>query len=163
MYAFSMAESLKGSLRWAVVDDYEIAYCQSRVAALEAVSDGSERRVLEAVRAPAIDEEDTMDVDDEGASPSRRLFCALIDGAAEARSHRSVFVGRPQLKDIKQQLDKRGFRTEFVEGVLVVNELVRVRKAGADASNVPQLVVEGGMCADYYAVRDIVYGRFQVI
>ncbi len=66
MYAFAMAESLKGVLRWAVVDDYEIAYCQSRVAALEATPDGSERRVLAAVRAPDIDEEETMDLDDEG-------------------------------------------------------------------------------------------------
>lgn len=154
MYGFAMDAALKGSLRWAVADDYEIAYCQARVGAIETV-DGSERRVL---TAPSGLSDDPWDVDmTEGDGPSDETRAMREE---EARSHRSVFVGRPQLKDIKSALDKKGFRAEFQQGVLVVNDVVTVRKDAPDASGVPVLRVEGGFCPDYFAVRDVVYGKF---
>jgi hypothetical protein len=39
----------KGTLRWAVLDDYEVAYCQARVSNIERTVEGNERRVLTAL------------------------------------------------------------------------------------------------------------------
>ena len=81
----------------------------------------------------------------------------------EAMSHRSLFIGRPALKDIKSALDKQGFRSEFQQGVLIVNDVVTVRKEGQDAKGTPILRVDGGFSADFFAVREIVFSKFQVL
>jgi hypothetical protein len=61
---------------------------------------------------------------DEGAAEERPLGKEADEEEEALSSHRSLFVGRPALKDIKAVLDKKGYRSEFVQGVLVVNDLV---------------------------------------
>ncbi len=138
IYAAWLKDLLRASLRWQVLDDFEISYVNSRVEGVE-VQDKQERRVL----GPIEEVEDG-------------------DGTDDTTTHRTIFVGQPALKDIKSVLDKAGYRCEFDQGTLVVNECVVVRKEVQTGGNTV-LRVEGGFTADFFDVRNIVYGQFKML
>lgn len=173
IFGFATSEALKGSLRWAVVDDHEVAFLQGRVHDIVSTTEGHEYRVLTSARTAGAADDDGLDYLSAATSTTASTAGAndvppdanqiMQEEEEEAMSHRSLFIGRPALKDIKSALDKQGFRSEFQQGVLIVNDVVTVRKEGQDAKGTPILRVDGGFSADFFAVREIVFSKFQVL
>ena len=69
-----------------------------------------------------------------------------------------VSQGEVRLAELKQLLSRAGEQTEFVDGALVVNSTVRVRKDGAQ-----RLLIEGAYGEDYLRVRELLYGQVEAI
>ena len=69
-----------------------------------------------------------------------------------------VSQGEVRLAELKQLLSRAGEQTEFVDGALVVNSTVKVRKDGAQ-----RLLIEGAYGEDYLRVRELLYGQVQAI
>ncbi|KAG4303863.1 hypothetical protein PORY_002717 [Pneumocystis oryctolagi] len=64
-----------------------------------------------------------------------------------------LFVGDVKLTQVKQSLQERGHIAELIgEGILLCDGLVTVKKIGGG-----KVVLEGGVCQEYYDVRKIVY------
>ena len=81
-------------------------------------------------------------------------------GAApeEAGSVRFISQGEVKLNELKQLLTRRGEHAEFVDGALVVNATVRVRKDGSQ-----KLFLEGAYGEDYLRVRELLYSQVEAI
>ena len=62
------------------------------------------------------------------------------------------------MAELKQLLGRTGDHTEFVEGALVINRTVSVRKDGAQ-----RLLLEGAFGEDYLRVRDLLYRQVKAI
>ena len=73
----------------------------------------------------------------------------------------SVFVGTLALPDVKVALDRAGVKATFKDGRLVCGAggRVVVRREGKGE----RFVVEGGLCREYFVVRDLLYGSFSII
>ena len=67
--------------------------------------------------------------------------------------------GRLTFDVLKQQLAKAGHRAEFVDGALVVNTSVRVRKDGVHG----RFLIEGAYGEDYLRVRELLYGQVEAL
>ena len=100
-----------------------------------------------------IDSNKTNNNDDDADDDDNDNFVSAMD-------HQSIFIGQPALKDVKAQLDKKGYSARFDSGTLIVNDVISIRKDGTDEQGVPILRVEGAFCDDYFAIRDLVYGNF---
>jgi hypothetical protein len=88
IYSAWLRDLLRASLRWQVLNDFEIAFVNSRVEGVE-VQDRQERRILGPVTGAAKEEEN------DGVEPM------AIDDAEETdetQTHRTIFVGQPALK-----------------------------------------------------------------
>lgn len=72
----------------------------------------------------------------------------------------AVFLGNLTLKDLASVLIKKGFKAEFYkDGVLVCCDgLVHLKKA----SNT-QIVIEGAFTEEYFQIRDILYGLYEIL
>ncbi|KAI9487623.1 MAG: beta-lactamase-like protein [Benjaminiella poitrasii] len=71
----------------------------------------------------------------------------------------SVFVGDVRLSEFRKVLQAEGIQAEFKgEGILVCNDHVAVRKTGTG-----QLLVEGGVSADYYKIRSLLYSQHAIV
>ena len=81
-------------------------------------------------------------------------------GAApeEPGSVRFISQGEVKLNELKQLLTRRGEHAEFVDGALVVNATVRVRKDGSQ-----KLFLEGAYGEDYLRVRELLYSQVEAI
>jgi len=79
--------------------------------------------------------------------------------------HSSVFVGDVKLTDFKELLSNAGYRTEFAgAGALVCNNVVMLRKEILDtASGRSKVTLTGTLCADYFAIRDLLYNQLHLI
>jgi len=66
--------------------------------------------------------------------------------------------GDLKLAEFKQLLSRSGFQAEFMDGALMVNSSVRVRR---DAQQ--KLIVEGSYCTTYMNVRKLLYEQFQIV
>ena len=73
------------------------------------------------------------------------------------RFHKPVMIGDVKLSEFRSLLNSRGFSTQFVSGVLIVNGRVIVRKDGRN------LKLEGGINADYFSVRRLLYELHAII
>ena len=83
----------------------------------------------------------------------------LVAGEGSGGQHGGIFLGAVQLSEVVQPLAAVGVRVEWrTGGGLLCNGLVTVRKEGEEGT----LVVEGPLCADYYTVREVVYGQLRV-
>ncbi|KJE89722.1 cleavage and polyadenylation specificity factor [Capsaspora owczarzaki ATCC 30864] len=71
--------------------------------------------------------------------------------------HAQVFVGDPKLYEVKEVLIEAGFHAEFVQGVLVCNDTIAIRKQDQ------AFAIEGGLSEDYFAVRDVLYDQFAIV
>ena len=60
--------------------------------------------------------------------------------------------------ELRQLLVRAGEHAEFVEGALVVNSSVRVRKKGAN-----KLLLEGSYGPDYLLVRSMLYSQVEAV
>lgn len=62
-----------------------------------------------------------------------------------------------KLSEFRQLLISRGFKSDFVAGVLVVNGSVLVKKQGRN------LAIEGSINADYFSVRRLLYESHAIV
>lgn len=77
--------------------------------------------------------------------------------------HPTVFVGTIMLNRLKDAMARAGIRAELVEGILCVQNhetgaVVLIKKVG-----VQNLVIEGALSEEYYAVRDVLYKELVVV
>jgi hypothetical protein len=78
---------------------------------------------------------------------------------AACGDHGGIFIGNVKLSEVKQALASVGISSEFRGGGrLVVGSSLVVRRDGAEG----QLLMEGPLCEDYFRVRDVVYGLYNV-
>lgn len=77
--------------------------------------------------------------------------------------HDPVFVGEVRLSDFKDILTQHGFRTEFAAGVLICNGVVMLKKETEGLSGRSKISVNGALCDDYFAVRDLLYSQFHIL
>ncbi|KAJ3122710.1 cleavage and polyadenylation specificity factor subunit 2 [Physocladia obscura] len=77
-----------------------------------------------------------------------------------SKSHKPVLVGDVKLSEFRKILVSKGFETEFVAGVLVVNRSIMIRKSREQYG---KLVLEGSLSADYYACRKLLYAEHAVL
>lgn len=73
------------------------------------------------------------------------------------RFHKPVMIGDLKLSEFRTLLVSRGFLAEFVSGALIINGRVIVRKDGRN------LKLEGGINADYFSVRRLLYEFHAII
>ena len=71
---------------------------------------------------------------------------------------KGVAAGDVRLAELRQLLSKAGQQTDFIEGVLVVNGSVRVRKDGPN-----KLLLEGAYGPDYLRVRSLLYSQVEAV
>lgn len=100
---------------------------------------------------------EAMELDEQPASqgPSE---AAADQHDSSAGDHGGIFIGSVQLSEVKSALAKAGFVSEFRAGKLVIGGMLVVKRDGPEG----QLVLEGPLCDDYFKVRDVVYGQYNV-
>ena len=84
----------------------------------------------------------------------------MREGAAEGGAGRpALFIGDPKLSDFRQLLQSRGIGADFADGVLVCGArgAVMVRRNGEN------LALEGSMCEEYFAVRELLYSQYHTL
>ena len=67
-------------------------------------------------------------------------------------------AGDVKLSELKAALSKRGISAEFLAGSLICAGSILVRRTDDDTG----LVLEGPLSDDFYTVRSILYGEYQV-
>ena len=72
--------------------------------------------------------------------------------------HNAAFVGDFSLGDLRQDLLRKGIKTELVQGVLVCDNLISIQRVGTHN----EIVIQGPLSPKYYRVREIVYSQFSV-
>eukprot|EP00730_Choanoeca_flexa_P000243 TRINITY_DN10111_c0_g1_i3.p1 TRINITY_DN10111_c0_g1~~TRINITY_DN10111_c0_g1_i3.p1 ORF type:complete len:744 (+),score=211.36 TRINITY_DN10111_c0_g1_i3:109-2340(+) len=70
--------------------------------------------------------------------------------------HQAVFVGDLKLSELRKVLHGKNMEAEFSKGTLICADKVQV---SLDPSR-QGLLIDGPLCPEYYAIRDIVYGQF---
>jgi len=87
------------------------------------------------------------------------LLDRLEDVAMRETDRAALFVGDPKLSDFRQLLQSNGITADFTEGVLVCGSrgAVMVRRSGDN------LTLEGSICEEYFAVRELLYGQYHAI
>eukprot|EP00878_Enallax_costatus_P028137 GHUV01030353.1.p1 GENE.GHUV01030353.1~~GHUV01030353.1.p1 ORF type:complete len:224 (-),score=80.42 GHUV01030353.1:252-923(-) len=128
----------------------------------------TESVATEAVAAAVAGVGEPMEVDNQAAAPAVE-GPGVATGGAEADDsspvaavtgdHGGIFIGSVQLSEVKTALAKAGFVSEFsaARRLVVAGSLV-VSSDGPKG----QLVMEGPLCDDYFRVRDVVYGQYNV-
>ncbi|XP_003375603.1 cleavage and polyadenylation specificity factor subunit 2 [Trichinella spiralis] len=149
MYQLKLTDALLNSLKFIHVKDVEIAWVNGLIKHNCSEEETEDQKIA------------AMDVDDEKNAEnavdigSDNIPYLDLLPSSEIPSHDAVFVGDPKLSDLKQALMLDGFQAEFSHGVLVVNNVLSIRKR-ADG----QLHVEGIVCKDYYAIRDQFHANY---
>ncbi|KAJ3290511.1 cleavage and polyadenylation specificity factor subunit 2 [Rhizoclosmatium sp. JEL0117] len=129
-----------------LINDYELSYVSGYIKFDEQEDSGA-------------DATDEMDVDQVNKTRTNAVVPTLDILSAElSKSHRPVIVGDVKLSEFRKLLVSKGFETEFVSGVLVVNRSIMVRK-----SQQGRLVLEGSLSPDYYAVRKLLYAEHAIL
>uniref|UniRef100_A0A6A7G3W9 Cleavage and polyadenylation specificity factor subunit 2 n=2 Tax=Hirondellea gigas TaxID=1518452 RepID=A0A6A7G3W9_9CRUS len=86
----------------------------------------------------------------------------VIEQAPSGRfkGHPTIFLGDVKLLDVKNALYQKGINAEFVQGILVCGKsgIVNIQKISPT-----HLKMSGALCDDYYKIRDLLYGKFQII
>ncbi|KAI8618137.1 beta-lactamase-like protein [Chytriomyces sp. MP71] len=142
-YEIKLTDSLVSSLMSSKIGDYELSYVSGYIH-----FDDEERL-------------DSMDLD--AAAPVPDAPTAVVPTldilpADIAKSYKPVLVGDVKLSEFRKVLVSKGFETEFVAGVLVVNRSIMIRK-----SQQGKLVLEGSMSPDYYACRKLLYAQHAIL
>ncbi|KRY38523.1 Cleavage and polyadenylation specificity factor subunit 2 [Trichinella spiralis] len=149
MYQLKLTDALLNSLKFIHVKDVEIAWVNGLIKHNCSEEETEDQKIA------------AMDVDEEKNAEnavdigSDNIPYLDLLPSSEIPSHDAVFVGDPKLSDLKQALMLDGFQAEFSHGVLVVNNVLSIRKR-ADG----QLHVEGIVCKDYYAIRDQFHANY---
>ena len=73
--------------------------------------------------------------------------------------HSSVFLGQLKFSDLRKVLNANGVPAEFYGGILVCcNGAVNIRKVSPT-----QIQIKGSLCEDYFRIRRVLYGRYEII
>ncbi len=70
----------------------------------------------------------------------------------------ALFAGDVKLSQLKAALAEAGIPAEWADGALVCRGHTLVTKA-ADSED---LLLEGALSSEYFAIRDIIYGQYHV-
>jgi hypothetical protein len=161
-----LQEALLASLTSHKLGMYTLAWCDGTLAAAAAAApaDGASAA-----------EEGEGDADSNGAGGGAaevalELVPAVrdqedVDMAGDAGDagalgdHGGIFIGDVKLSEVKEALAAAGIASEFRAGVLVCAGVVRVKRGEGGQG---QLLMEGPLCDNYYAVRDVVYAQYNV-
>ena len=102
-------------------------------------------------------EDGDADSDDDGDAAAAAAAADMA--AAAGGDHGGIFLGDVKLSEVKQALAAAGIPCEFAAGgrLVVGGRLSVFRDATAGT-----LLLEGPLCEDYFAVRDVVYGQYNV-
>jgi cleavage and polyadenylation specificity factor subunit 2 len=141
LFKITLTDPLVTSLNIAKFGDYELSYIsgvvkREKVSTVPDENDENEPEDLEST-----EEKLVLDV-----APSESI-----------RFHKPVMIGDLKLSEFRTLLVSRGFSAEFVSGALIVNGRVIVRKDGRN------LKLEGGINADYFSVRRLLYEFHAII
>jgi cleavage and polyadenylation specificity factor subunit 2 len=78
---------------------------------------------------------------------------------APLSGHNAVYLGNVKFSNLKRLLNEAGIQADFYGGVLVCNDgIMNVRKVSPT-----QISIKGCVCEEYYRIRDILYGQFQIV
>lgn len=86
---------------------------------------------------------------------NEQLHFSNID--CEPRSF-GYFLGIVRLGHIRNLLIEKGYRAEFREGKLVINDRVIIYKQGSSGS-IQDYTIEGVMSKEYFEIRKIIYSQ----
>lgn len=79
--------------------------------------------------------------------------------SANTQVHPAVFLGDVKFSDVKTQLNGLGYPADFHGGVLVCcGGVVNIRKVSKS-----QIQITGALCEEYYTIRKLLYGQYQII
>ncbi|KHJ48938.1 cleavage and polyadenylation specificity factor subunit 2 family protein [Trichuris suis] len=152
IYQVKLSDSIMSSLKFAkakeVNHDVELAWVDARVV----------------IRESGVCEDFTIP-EPSVRNESLKMLYATADNTyldvlhpGEIPPHKTVFVNEPKLSNLKQIFMLNGFQAEFVNGNLIINNAIALRKN--EAGN---LCMEGAACSTYFAVRDLIYKQFAII
>ncbi|KAI0226499.1 hypothetical protein L0F63_001544, partial [Massospora cicadina] len=131
LYPIKICDALLKSLRFHKYDDYELA------------------------RVHGVIQYDDPALEETRATGSLPVLGSIGPNEAATPSPAPVMVGEVRFAELKKLLQQEGLRAEFQdEGVLVCNDVISIRK-----DDDGKMVLEGGLCSDYYQVRRLLYSQ----
>ena len=142
-FRLALSSQLLPRLRFARVDDYEVAYTEAQV---------------QLDRAQPINTPQLTPVSSQSQQRVSTRSRTTASAAAVQPSHPSVFLGSSKLSDFRQLLSRAGIDSEFVGGavLLAAHGTVRIRKAS------PTLITLQGSVSDaFFTIRSLLYSTFQ--
>lgn len=145
IWKVELKDALMQTLDFTEVDGYEVTYLDALVS-LPSTADGD---TVMAEADAVVKEEDSASI-------------SFLSPVEEHRvpGHEAVFVGDLLLKEFKRVLAEHNISVAFQKGgVLLCNEVIKVRKVGKAAGQT-EFEVEGPLCDEYYFVRELLYNQF---
>jgi cleavage and polyadenylation specificity factor subunit 2 len=83
----------------------------------------------------------------------------ILHSATISKGHPAVLLGEVRPAALQQILQNQGVECELVSGVLVCcNGLVNVRKVSPT-----QIAIDGALCEEYFRIREILYGQYEIV
>ncbi|KAK4535068.1 hypothetical protein CDCA_CDCA03G1093 [Cyanidium caldarium] len=165
VYRLQLSHEVLRRCRWRRVLDYELAWVEG----VTATGDTHEPvlQTMEAYVAAREQEQaggaaaSKVDAAMRTAKAPVEMTAALPD-AHPSPGHRTVFVGDLRLTDLKETMTKSLMPAEFAGGALCVENskcqsVVLVRKQQQN------VVLEGGLCDEFFDVRDLIYSQFVTV
>ncbi|KAI9095542.1 beta-lactamase-like protein [Phlyctochytrium arcticum] len=140
IYQIKLTDTLVSSLKMATLGDYELAYVTGILRGPETTD-------------PSSSSTTTTETFPPGTVPTLDIISSTYPV-----SHPSVIVGDLRLSEFRKKLLQKGYQADFVQGALIVNRKIVVRKAGAGS-----LTLEGPVCAEYAGIRKLLYDQHAVI
>ena len=142
-FRLALSSSLLPRLRFARVDDYEVAYTEAQV----------QLDQQQPINTPQL-------VPITSHPRHSTVRAAAGDGAAALPSHPSVFLGSSKLSDFRHALQRAGIDSEFVGGAVLVaaRGTVRIRKASPTS-----ITLQGTLSEHYFLIRSMLYAHFQKV
>jgi cleavage and polyadenylation specificity factor subunit 2 len=146
---------------WLQFGDYQLSYISGII-----LNKKEDQLALPSNEEPIEDQSDSMmdvDVSEESklaepeASARDKQYILDVARSESMRFHKPVMIGDVKLSEFRNLLQSRGFSVDFLKGVLIVNGRVMVRKDGHN------LRLEGGINADYFSVRRLLYELHAII
>ena len=134
MYRLRLADALMRETRFTRIGGADVARVDGRVRVGASEQDGAEQQ----------------DATDAAAAPTMLTLEPM-----EHADHPAVFLGELRLGDLKQRLERAGRHAQFDAGSLRAGPLVRITKTAPQ-----QVVFEGALSDDYYALREEAYASF---
>lgn len=104
-----------------------------------------------------VSEESKVVTSGQEVSARDKQYILDVARSESMRFHKPVMIGDVKLSEFRNLLQSRGFSVDFLRGVLIVNGRVMVRKDGHN------LRLEGGINADYFSVRRLLYELHAII
>ena len=168
VYKVHLTDSFFSSLNFSTVDGYEIAWMDGTVQlpsvlssdGPQAVEGGAGAADMEVATAPNLEQSEGED-DNEMEVMDATQETAVVDVRADAEvpGHTAVFIGDVKLVELKHALAQKGIKSDLYQGSLYTQSgHVKIQKLGDG-----RVVHEGCLCAEYFAVRKLLYDSFTIL